>query len=221
MKVLKNFIDKKTYNFDRLIENLKMICESNLKVQVRMNMDLYNAQELFELTDFLQENFGKYKKFSLYVSPIYEDVGYESTTRTSEQRLELDKKLKELWDHIFNINSNIRQINFDVIKTHACHADRQDSTIIVPDGRLCYCEHYISSEFYGSIYDDSPKTKWCNYRPLQEECHKCPAYPSCLLMERCPSALKTCYDFDRYTKIVNLRAGMINRYMTYLENEEK
>lgn len=217
----KNFIDKKTYNFDRLIKNMETICQFDIYTQVRLNMDLYNSDELWELVDFLNEKFGHFEKFSIYVSPIYEDVGFEAINRTDEQRAELNEKLCDLWDHLFSLRTHTREMHFDVIKTRACHADKPETTIIVPDGHLCYCEHYISTEFYGTIYDDANKMKWCEYRPLQKECYKCAAYSSCLLMAKCPNALKPCYDFDRYIKIVHLRTGMINKYNKYLKNEEK
>ena len=213
---VKNYVYNDSDAFVRVTDNIERICKKNIAVQVRLNMDKHNAAELNDLVTYLNERFNKYKLFTLYPQLIYEDVGYEKISRTEEESAALIEQFYELRDRIKLLNSNWNIIKRDKFKCYSCQADDPSWLMILPDGNLGFCEHYIDSEFFGTIYDDTPKPAvWCEYcKPIQK-CHTCPAYPTCLILEKCPAGMHKCSDFDEDIRVDYIRKGVLSTYKKY------
>lgn len=206
--------------FERVLNNIEELCKNDITVQVRMNMDNYNAVELRELTNLLYDRFSRYKKFVLYANMLYKGVGYNNPERSEEERQELSKKYLELCNYLDEKNFFRRSMNFNKFKTYSCQADRPDTVMISPDGHLGFCEHYVDGDFFGTIYEDIKKPVWSDFKPKQDECYTCAVYPSCLRLSKCPGA-KKCYDNNRFSRIKNIRTGMVMAYERQKSKEEK
>ena len=84
-----------------------------------------------------------------------------------------------------------------------------------------FCEHFVDTDFFGTIYQDVNKPVWSDFKPKQDECYTCAAYPSCLHLSRCPSAQVKCYDNNRFSRIKNIRTGMVKAYEEQKFKREK
>lgn len=215
---VKDYKNHDSNAFAKVIENIDNLCKNNVEVQIRMNMDKHNSEELFNLAEFLQVKFVKYKNFVPYALPIYEDVGFEKTVRSDDERKIITDKYISLCKHFDKLGFRKRAMHFKEIKVYSCQADKKDWVIIMPDGHLGCCEHYVGSDFFGTIYDDTPKPFWSKQRAPLEKCKTCPAYPTCFLLEKCPAATAECYEYQQFTRMDNIISGMRNCYDSYLKN---
>ena len=217
---VKNYKNHDPNAFSKVIDNIDNLCKNKVQVQIRMNMDKHNVNELFELADFLYKKFSNYTNFVPYALPIYEDVGFEKTIRSNEERKALTDKYILLCKHFDELGFRRRTMHFNEIKTSSCQADKKDWVIIMPDGHLGCCEHYVGSDFFGTIYEDTFKPNWSKFRAPLVKCKTCPAYPTCLLLERCPSVTSECYEYKQFTKLDNIYSGMYDYYNAYLKREQ-
>ena len=59
--------------FRTVINGIEQLLQRGLTVQIRLNIDYYNRTELFELSDYLIDRFKRYKGFSIYSAPLFEE----------------------------------------------------------------------------------------------------------------------------------------------------
>ena len=117
---------------------------NNIAVSVRMNADLYNAENLKELVKEIGPKFQGNRLFNMYAWPIFED---EDNVRDSDKRQEVFTKIREIEDVMEEYGYN-RGGNLDQqIRSHHCMVDGQYNVLISPHGDLGLCEHYIDSDF--------------------------------------------------------------------------
>ncbi len=217
---IKNYIHSDPNPFQRVINNIEYLLNKNVAVQIRINMDSHNADELIELTDFLNNKFSVFKKLTIYAQPIYEGVGYKKTSRTDEERKAITQKYVALCKYLDKTSIKHRSMMFNKFKCYACQADNKTWVMILPDGKLGYCEHFVEDETFGTIYDNSTKrSDWSKYCKPYEKCKKCAYYPTCIILEKCPIAKHKCFEYEQINRLEDIRRGMMGSYKEYMNKK--
>jgi radical SAM protein with 4Fe4S-binding SPASM domain len=168
-------------------------------------MDLHNVDDLFNLSNFLLEKFKDYKNY--YITPylLYENNNlpkkpYERDL-LNERRLQLKQFLEE---KIRFKNEYARVMKY----INHCMADTNTSIMILPDGKLGKCEHYIDSGFVGDIYNGITDIKIFNsYKKMStplEKCDQCELRPICIYLACCPNVKRYCSEYEKNVKIQEL-----------------
>ena len=200
---IKNYIYKNVNPFQVVKQNIKDLLDNKINVSIRMNVDLYNVQDIRNLIIQMSKEFDNYKSkgFSMYLAPIFEQDGY---VRTSENRAKLFQYLQDLQQLLVDTHLNYLKLVGNIKAIH-CMVDAGNGVMISPDGNVGLCEHYIDSDFFSHI--DTPDQKdwaiiksWRNYKPAQEMCKTCPLYPACLKVIKCSDEM----DCDEAQKQYNL-----------------
>ena len=211
----KNYIytnQDKVSPFMKVIDNIDRLTSNGINVSIRMNCDMYNAENLKELVRYLHTRFPENDNLSVYVYPIFED---EEKPRTEEEREALFKKIFEVED-VMNECGFVKASNSmgNQLRYHHCMVDSNNSLNIHPDGTLGLCEHYIDCDILGNIDDDvyDPEIlhSWRDYI-TDDNCKNCPIYPSCLRVKKC-NDLKLC---DKWFKEFRLRHNRKDLEGTY------
>lgn len=215
---VKNFVHNNANPFSRVIGNIRLLLEQDIKVDVRMNMDLYNEVELHQLTDYLKDQFGAYKNFVVHANLIYEDVGFTPTKRTDEQREFIFDKYFDLYNHFKDAKIVRKPVLSNRVVVNRCMADSYNSAQISPEGKLGNCEHYPDEFFYGTVFDDTPRQIWTDYVDKIEECYDCPIYPTCFILKRCNT--NSCTHFRRRRYKTETKEAMVNTYYQKIKDEE-
>lgn len=224
----KNFIYKDTNAFQVVTNNIKMLADHGLWIAIRMNMDMYNADDIKELIKYMHGFVGNHDKIGLYCYPLFD---YDEK-RDDEQRRAIYNKLYEI-EQVLDEYGYYHGRGFDngIRATH-CMVDHGRAVCISPDGRLGLCEHYFDEELFGTI--DDPKDidwdmvrSWQEYEDPLDICKDCPMYPSCIRNKKCQD-LNTCNAevqawrlredvrsakdmFEKWVKDNNYKADNINR----------
>jgi len=195
-----------------VLNNIAALLNRGIPVVIRLNVDLYNADNLKVLIKQLHDRFGNHPLFQIYTWPIFED---EYHHRTEEENELLFKKLKEIEDLLAEYEYEFGKDCSSEIKAVQCMADNGENVTISPRGELGVCEHYTDSHFWGHI--DNPLEKdfeelksWKEYNDL-DMCKDCPLYPSCVLPKNCEEMGKC----DKYYQEWRLRRHIYGMYCRY------
>ncbi len=206
----KSYVNSDGKEFDKVIENIEQLIETEIRVSVRLNQDLYNTDDLKELVLFLEQKFADRKYFSVYNSLIYTQNPDESF---ENDRLEAFKKVqREIIDrNLFRDNYLNKRL-----KIKHCMADDATSVVILPNGDLGRCEHYVYEHLIGSIYSNEINkeeiNKWKDTYQIKQKCYDCPLYPQCLRIKMCPEEPKDCSFIQCENKIELMKEILIKQF---------
>ena len=189
----KSFVYREGSAFQRVMRNIGLLLDAGILVYVRLNMDLYNSDDLMSLAHLLAETFPGRKGLFVYCSPLFEAAaGKRSSKRTEEGRQEIylkQRKLTALLERLGLGNQRQNGVDRDIRNQH-CMADSQHSVVIAPTGDLGLCEHYSDDNFFSHI--DTPEVRDENVmRSFSERCEDldicddCAIYPQCIRLKKC------------------------------------
>lgn len=214
----KNYIYKKDSSpYQRVMNNIKNLLDAKIQVNIRINLDLYNAEDVKNLIFEIFSRFGILPNLNIYVWPIFDDG-----SRSKEDEINLYQKLEEIENIIVDYGYTYGNIPSEQIKAFHCMADVGTHVTISPDGELGTCEHYIDSDFFGNI--KSPQIKnftilkeWRQYEPLLDICKDCPLYGDCLRPSKCVEMSK-CSENIKKWKIRKATFELLNYYNLNKDN---
>lgn len=215
---VKNYVGAKDKSpFKRVINNIDSLLKADITVTVRINMDRHNENELYSLVDLLCEKFSEYKKFNVYAHLLFENVGNYQNSRSESERIDIGKSFDKLQTHIEKIGLGGQLRLHNNVKISHCMADSYATAFISPEGNLGRCEHYVDDDFYGTVFDNTPKKIWDEYYLENPECYTCPAFPTCLRLLKCKPDTPKCYDYQRKENLRKIHRQMIGSYRDFLK----
>lgn len=201
-KNYKNVKGKNPYQI--VMDNIKMMAEWGLNISIRMNMDLYNAENIKELIKELHDRFKDNKNVTPYCWPIFED---DEHPRTDEHNEQLYEKLKEIEDVLKEYNYYHPKYRNNGVRATHCMIDHGGAVVFGTQGDIGLCEHYSDDNFWGHV--DKPEMKdmdmirsFQDYEePIKGLCDDCSIMPSCIRAKKCHD-LRAC---NRWIKEWHLR----------------
>lgn len=204
----KAFIYKDGSAYQRVLRNIGFLLDAGIYVNIRLNIDLHNAEDLLLLVDELKEQFDGRKELTVYSHTIFEKTLKQA--RSDESRRLLYAKQDILNEHINQAGfASKKKLNME-IKVNHCKVDSGNSEMILPDGHLGLCEHCTEDHFIGHI--SSSDRDYTAIREQQENiedtvCRNCPVCPECIRLKICDSS-QICYPEDKERKIRNIKKIM-------------
>lgn len=223
---IKNYSDADTNPFNKVMKNIELLLYANIEVVIRLNIGTRNIQSLYEVIDYMDNKFKNTPnrhKFHMFPIPLFdsEELGFDP--RTSEENDLIYAECFKLEDYLYNkglLDDVIRYYN-NFPYSVQCMADRPDSILIDPEGRLGKCEHHLKdTDFFDTIYgasvlkyDEILKYK----QPINEyaECGSCFYYPACNKIKLCDNESKCDNNIREYKK------RMVDRSMLKIYKEFK
>lgn len=212
----KAYIHKGVNAYERVLKNIDLLLANRIRVVVRMNIDMYNADDLIALSDILAERFGHSKGFSCYSHPLFEVAGPTESLRSEDRREEVYEKQKALMNHLVEKGLFHSGRAPKSVATSFCMADSGRSLLIAPTGDIGLCEHYSENEFISHL--DNPdvidKDIQKSFRQVGEDldiCTDCAYYPQCIRLKKCPEG-SLCFPQIKEQHIDEMKKSMIVTY---------
>lgn len=221
---IKNYKDNKNNSYEKVLNNIETFLENGVKVSIRMNVGLYNGDDLFELAKELASKFRNYKKlFSMYATPLFLGEGNPPLVLTDEESHKvIDDCIKietYLNERHLSTNNGIQANRF---KSNHCMADKMNAPVITIDGNLTPCEHYFEEHICGNIYDGIVDyellEKWTELDIDSADCETCFWYPKCFHLKSCPDEL-ICEEPQKKFHMYKLKTAILNSYNKYCETK--
>lgn len=217
----KAYVYKLGSPYKRVINNIRSVAKAGIKVNIRLNIDLYNAEDLMALATELHNNLMGVDGVSVYSHVLFENEGEK---RSEEDRELLYKKLHLLQKYLseYGLFQDKYHRLERQIKLNHCMADNAETVLIAPDGSLGKCEHYADSNFFGHIdseeQDIEMLKKFRKRLPAIDACKTCPIFPECIRLEVCAES-HHCYPEEREQALDHIKRGMVAEYERWKEKQ--
>lgn len=221
---IKNYIYKDDPSpFLTVINNIKNLLENDFEVVIRLNLGLHNAEDLYNLVDFLAEKFSGYKNFFAYAHRLFDFDDYGNPLHSEEEIIKTIDLLEKFNEYLVNKGLTTNSTISKSYSVNQCMADSDKSLVITPEGKITKCEHYSDREFIGDIYsddfNDSVINEWKVLQPKLEICSDCPYYIDCKRLKKCPDVPPLCDKYQKNEQINMLKRRIISTYENFKANE--
>lgn len=175
--------------FYKVLRNIELLLESKIQVTIRLNIDNYNAEEMFTLTDMLIDRFLGNKGFSIYSAPLLEECLGTTKKRSDLQRQEVYEAHYRLSKKL-NTKRALKKTELaKTLKSELRCKAVSKVRVIFPDGQLAFCHDYTAGILSGNIYGEEPdneeRMEYSKCLPEKKECRECVKYPQCIRLSKC------------------------------------
>lgn len=202
--------------YQRVIDNILSASDKGIKVSIRINIDLHNANELMLLTDELAERIGKKQSnITIYSHTLFDNAkhieGKDREMHIAQAQMRLTYHLHEL-----GLSPKPKAIE-EVI--NRCSSDNPKNININADGSCCKCEHLFLkkdafTDIHGSFFDSNKYDMYFEKYPRHESCQDCSIMPLCIRLKVCQSS-DHCKRYEKWTEIANIKAKILKLYNEY------
>lgn len=211
----KSYRDAVGNEFERVIDNICKLAETDIRVSIRLNQDFYNTTDLLELIDFLFIHFRGNKQVSVYNNWLY---GGDDVT-SAQFEIKKYEEYKQLQDKIIECGLSHKYPLKKKIRLGHCMADNDTSVLITPKGDIGKCGHFTSQHLIGSIYDTkfnfSEISRWKEQYQPTKKCLECPLYPQCIRIKMCPVEREKCSWDQCENKIELIKMALVKKYESF------
>ena len=216
----KAFIYREGSPYQRVLSNMERILDAGIRVSVRLNMDLYNAENLMELVEELSHRFQGKRGLRVYAHVLFEKNEAMAGSHTEEGWQKRDEAMQKLRDKIEQCGLAGKGGIPKSMKINQCMADCGKAVTILPTGDIGLCEHFSENEFIGHIdregFNQQMIKSWKERMPQIPECAECFYYPVCVNLKKCPNGSQ-CFSHLRNEKLRTTRLQMLNEYQRWLD----
>lgn len=209
----KSYIYKKDENpFEKVINNIKLLSNNNIKLNIRLNVGVHNGEDLVELNKYLQSI--KNKNINIYARLLFVDS--EGGGFTEKERTKLLSNIAEI-----NKLNNKTGCEGSVLgyREKVCMADNGRTLLISYDGHLGLCDHFSDKDFLGTIdnpdYNQEIIQSYRKYVNM-DKCKDCFIYPNCKRIEKCIGSKDFCLDTN-----LEFVKNCLKKHMHYLYVNDK
>ncbi|MBQ9142707.1 MAG: radical SAM protein [Lachnospiraceae bacterium] len=218
----KAYIYQKGSAYQVVLANIESLLEAGISVVIRLNMGPHNVEDLTKLVEELETRFGGRKGIYAYVRLLMQEENAWNEQLTEQEWEQLNEAKNRLEDKMLHCGlqqSRHYKLDGELPKAH-CMADSGKAVVILPDGHIGLCEHYLENEFIGHIdgggLNQEVLFAWRERAEKQEECEQCFYYPQCVEIKKCPE-YKPCTSNTRNNHLRELERAMKAEYEQWCE----
>lgn len=207
----KAYIYKGVNAFRRVIGNIHLLLDAGIAVDIRLNIDTYNADNLTDLSSLLIDEFSGKQGLSVYVNTLFGDSPHIAVNDPCK-REGVYKKKEQLRAAFERAGMGKHALISDYVRTNRCMADSPVCITIFPTGYLGKCDHFTDNLFVGHLddregLDHDVLTAFKEVYPEIEACGDCPLYPDCFRLVKCDEC-RNCFPENRADWLSQMRYEM-------------
>ena len=179
----KRYKDPERYNYDTVMDGVRLLAEAGIRVSLRVNCDRRNLPGLPDFLDEMEREFGENKQVSVYLYMLFQE-------NTAPDAAELLKKIDALSGRIVRNRREAKDDeDRDPVKMRFCKAsDIEHKVVIDPKGGLYPCDQCLPGTGWGNIFDGV--TDPALFERLKAPAEIAEQCRGCLLLPRCTSFAK-------------------------------
>lgn len=214
----KAYIYREGSPYQVVLQNIGRLLDAKINVKIRLNLDLYNAENLLTLVDELADRFGGKPGLCVYGHHLY-DINQPSKEIHSDEQWALRyEAMHRLEDRIEEKKLAPKRGIKSKIKITYCGADSDNSVMILPTGDIGRCRDRIDAEYVGHIdregFNRELTASWKERMPELPECADCVYYPECIRLKKCITNSE-CFRYFREEKLRLIRKSMESEYQSW------
>lgn len=220
---VKAYIYKEGSAYQRVLDNIERLLNRSIAVVIRLNMDLYNAEDLLLLADELAARFAGRNNFGVYAHHIFEGNESMKGMHSDEGWEQREKAMNALFEKLVKTRIASKSGISKTVRLTRCMADSDGAITILPNGDIGLCEHFSDSEFIGHIdspdFDKKMIESWKETMPEVAECETCFYYPECVMLKKCSNE-NLCFPQYRDDLLRKTHWRMVCQYNKWLNCRE-
>lgn len=217
----KAYVYNETNPYRIVLDNIHSLLEIGINVNIRLNIELYNADNMLDLVRELAKEFKNETGLTIYTHPLCGDTFKNASLNDVDKRKVLLLKEREINDTISSYNLCKKPYLDRKIRISHCMADNDSSVTILPDGHIGKCEHFTDSNFIGhlnnNVFDKTTVDSFKLLAPEIEACKTCAYYPECRKPLKCETA-QECFPELQEEQFAKIRRGMLEEYRKYIKS---
>ena len=201
-----------------VLSNIGKLLDASVRVAIRLNMDLHNAEDLLALIETLAERYGGREDLHIYAHHLFQGNQQMADSRTAEEWAVREIAMHKLNDKIRTCGLAPKAGIQKQYRLNHCMADSGKSVTILPTGDVGVCEHFSENEFVGHLdqndLDQTLLAEWKERSPQLPECPECFYYPACNNLKKCPTG-GVCFSLQRQRQLQKTQAQMEQEYQRW------
>ena len=195
----KAYIYKGVNPYRIVISNIHRLLDKGIRVAIRLNIDIHNADNLTKLVEELHEEFHNSNGLIVYLHQLFEDSKGSVAMHKAEKRNDIFQKMIELENQLTNYGLRKKSGLKYQVKVNRCMADNDHSVVVFPQGNIGKCQHYTENNFIGHICNEQMDNNVIKeFKEVREidECNRCFNFPDCFWLNMCEDQ-PHCYPEER------------------------
>lgn len=205
--------------FERVTDNIEKLLISGVNVKIRLNMDKHNTEDLFKLADFLLNRYKGYDNIRIYSHLLLDNSCKATINRSVDEKNKLTEICNKLNQKFVSLQRDALHDNFSFRFRKRCMSDDDSAIMILPDGKLGKCEHFLDSNYIGDIYNGITDFKVLNehkrIKNVCEKCEDCEYRIFCSGIALCPARRSSCDNFDKEQVEHSVKNRVLSAYKKY------
>lgn len=210
--------------FRHVLGNIDLLSANGIHVNIRLNVDFYNKDDIWQLIGELGERYSGKKNISVYLNMLFNNQGFEPVHHSTDDRIELSEIIERYTERLRELKLSQSRRNIPSLSFSQCMADNPHTVEIQPDGSFCRCEHENVNDSYGNIVDGilNPMKilEWRETIERSDHCSECCVFPACYMLRGCMNADAPCIDSIRLKYIEEDKERIRSIYQNKQEDEE-
>ena len=187
---IKAYVGAEDNPYQRVMQNIGLLLDSEIQVELRMNFDLGNWQDFEFLMKEATERWPNNPFLQVHVFPVEDEYPYRNGEVLHGSDEWFDEKIAELNDLARDAGLFRRERELPSLFFTNCWAGESTFMVVTPEGKLGRCtglfdrEEQIVGSVTDGVTDPDPYSSWQVFsEPVH--CSECAFLPKCVLIERC------------------------------------
>lgn len=215
---IKAYIYKDVNAYRQVIGNIHRLQDAGIQVIIRLNIDIYNAEDMLVLVKAFHQEFPDPKGITVYVHQLFEEERERTAIHDEHKRKIVFRKMQEIRKLLIEYGFLKLIKRRHKIRTNKCVADNDACITITPDGHIGKCDHYTTDNFVSHIdsedWDEETIQSFRETNDETEACITCFYYPNCFMLKKCQAA-HHCFPEVREDYLDKTRHEMMITYENY------
>ena len=224
---IKAYADGRENGFEDVLCNIGKMLDAEIKVNIRLNVDIHNILDMYELLDVLSKRFEGRRGINIYSALLFDCDGAKRPISDDCGREMLAKQVIEFEDMLAGKGMlHPRKLRQNFAYCY-CKADSPDSIVITAEGKLVKCDFFTDERFVGDVEVgidaellSAEKAYFSRYADGYKYCVGCAAYPLCMRLASCPTSNAPCDAARRYITESRLVRSVRYAYKKATEEEK-
>jgi len=212
---IKDYVSAEGSPYQRVLRNVGLLLNGGVQVNLRMNFDVGNCQDFYDLLKEAEKRYGHHRLLRVYAFPVkgeYPDRSGE--VHHGDLKTWGVGKLVELNDAACAAGLYRRSKALPSLHYTNCAAGDPSCMVISPEGNLARCVSIFEREdqIVGTVSDGFAADKSCSlgqHLGDPQECAGCTIFPDCVLIDGCPGGTECFMEESRH----KYEAAMFNAYV--------
>ena len=220
---IKNYVNPQDNPYQRVMRNIGLLLEREIRVAVRMNIDQINHDSFKEVAEELVERYPRQSNLMLWATPVIGDYSDGNADKRHADEVWLKNRMLELNDYAMSVGLAKQTTTLPSLKYQGCMADGDGCIVISAAGALVECaEHFRGTDEVGNLVDGLTNheliTSW--HRIAYEAiCESCIFAPQCVRMANC-SGIVRCSRQLQNNRFVQVIKEIISKNMNEGEDDD-